>query len=493
MKQFKPEDFVPKSHQRNSLFLKANQHTLFQSLVEVYYATMDTKDFQEVHIVGSLGEWVRLLYEAHGFSTDLVVCDKILEVQQFPVDKEACIHLVTAGKDSTATALKFEAEFGAKNYLLHVQGVNKMYPTEHRMCKALYTKHMPDSPYNQLKVPMPRVSNSSESPIKNMFITVLAIEYFGLIPKYITLGGSAGIADVSETEVFGDSSRGITPFLNALNNSYGSDLQWTPYLRDQIEAYEVCEKANIDYADLASCMSQLRFKAKQRGMALDKYSKVIDGRTLIAGNVIATGKSIFDTPQATLDNIKIDGIEDYDQVYPDSDYRCLQGCFKCREKAVVYAHHFGYKYHPEYMKKCKDGIIGWMDKSPNNNGVKLEKYFDLVLGIPLTSINKKYHAYIAGEAKRPDGWKPPRKRKAAFSVDQITWKPLSEKDMKELCKGMKAPKTGSQVYPKDDGFYKIWMMVEEDDIKEALSPLVGKVNNAETRSEAEEIIASCIQ
>ncbi len=457
MRDIKQEEFIPKSKKRNSLFLRPQEHTLFESLVELYYATMDVKDFEEVHIVPQLKEWADLLYESHGFTPDLVVGDKTLKKQDFEERKDSCIHLVTAGKDSTSTALKFESEFKDKNYLLHVQGVNKMYPTEHRMCKKLYKKAMPNSPYNQIKAPMPRVSGASESPLKNMFIVVLAIEHFGFIPRYITLGGSAGIADVSEVEVFGDSGRGIRPFLEALNNSYGSSMEFTPYLRDQVEAYEICEKHKIDYADLASCMSQLRFKSKQRSMAIDKYSRRVGEHTLIAGTVKESGLSIFKVPQATLDNLTLDNIDKYDEVYPD-DYRCIGGCFKCREKAIVYNHHFGYEYHPEYMKKCRKGIVDWMDKSPNNNGVKLEQYFDTVLGMPLSTIPKKYHAYIAGEAKRPDGWKPPLKRHAEFSLDKVTWKKLTDKQIKEQCKGMQAPKTGSKIFPKPDGkgFYKIW-------------------------------------
>lgn len=405
--------FIPKSQQPRSLFCNKSKMTLFEAMVELYHATLDVKDFKEVSTTPELYEFVKGLYKHHGFSEDMVHPTVTLVKQTFPVRTDSIIHLVTAGKDSTATALKHAA--GHYNYLIHVTGVNKIYPTEHKMCRELYKKYFVNrSPemfeYHDIKAWFPRVTGASESPIKNMMITVMAIEFLQIIPKWVSLGGSQKIADVSETEVYGDTSMGLVPFFEALNASYGSTLAVTPYLRDQVEAYALCDEWGIEPHQLASCMSQLRFKPKQRSFALEKFSRTVDGATLIAGQDKETGQSIFQMTQDKLDALGLSGLKNIDRVYPDTDYRCIQGCFKCRERALVHTTHFGYEYHPDYIKKCKDGIISWMDKSPNNNRINLEPYFIEVLGIPLESIPDKYKLYMRGEATRPDGWKAPKSK-----------------------------------------------------------------------------------
>lgn len=403
------EQLQPKGDKKPSLFQPASHYTFLDCMIEVYHATLDSQEFKEVTLPEPIAEWCRLMYEQVGQDPALVKTGGVYKQPKLEYDEDMIVHLVTGGKDSTAAVLKYANQF-KRAELFHVMGVNKIYPTEHHTVQSLYPRIVPNEQLTNCKVNLPRVINASESPIKLFLIIALAIDLYKAVPRWITIGGSAGIADVSEVEVYGDSGRALNPFFEMLKEAHDAPITWTPYLRDQVEAYELTK--HLPGWDLCSCFSQLRFKSRQRQMALEKWGKVIDGKTYVAGTIKDSGKSIFDAPQQLLDLLSTDDLINTDEVRPDDDYRCIGGCFKCRERCIVNTNHFGYHYHPDYVKKSKEGIIGWMDKSPNNNGVKLERYFTDCLLIPMSAIPKKYHKYIAGEATRPDGWKEPKPRPA---------------------------------------------------------------------------------
>jgi len=405
---FSKSDFTPKSEMKNSLFSNKNKYTLYEALVELYNSTSDVKDFKEVHLPPEVCEVAKDIYRRHGFDENMVHPDKVLIKQNFKEDPDAIIHLVTAGKDSTAMAKKEEGKIG-KNLLFHVRGVNKIYPVEYRQCKKLYNTYFDQSEYHELQVKLTPMKNASESPLKNIMVVVLAIEYFQFIPKWISIGGSAGVSDISETEVYGDSSKGWNPLFNMVKDIYETkEFTTTPWLRDQIEPYEIMVSNKIPFNSLASCFSQARFKKLQRTHTLDNYAKVINGKYYLAGTY--QGKSIFDLTEEELIKVDTTLITKADIYSYDDDYRCGK-CVKCNEAAIVLSTHLDFNYHKDYVKNAKRLIVEWMDKSSNNNGVNLEQYYDKILGIPKKEIPVKYHKYMAGESIHPDGWKPPKPKK----------------------------------------------------------------------------------
>lgn len=409
-KTFTKNDYTPKSQQKQSLFVRKDKLTLLEGLVELYHSTLDKNDFQEVHLPPEMVEVAQYMYERHGFAKELVIGDRTLIRQDFKENPDAIIHLVTAGKDSTAMAKKEEGTI-KHNLLVHVVGVNKVYPVEHRKCKQLYKKHFPQSEYHEIKVMLPQVKNQSESPLKNALITVLTIEYFGFVPKMISIGGSAGVSDISETEVLGDSSSGWNPLFNMIKEIYGTkEFTTTPWLRDQVEPYEILVENNIPFSDLASCMCQERFKKLQRTRVIDKYSLTVESKCLLSGTVIESNSSIFDLTLEQAALLKLSDIKDITMFSLEDDYRCGT-CFKCNEYTLVMSKHLKYNFHPDYIKDAKRLLIEWMDKSSNNNGVKLEQYYDYILGLPKSTIPTKYHKYMTGESVHPEGWKPPKPKK----------------------------------------------------------------------------------
>jgi len=418
-KTFTKNDYTPKSQQKQSLFVRKDKLTLLEGLIELYHSTLDKNDFQEVHLPPEMVEVAQYMYERHGFAKELVIGDRTLIRQNFKENPNAIIHLVTAGKDSTAMAKKEEGTI-KHNLLVHVVGVNKVYPVEHRKCKQLYKKHFPQSEYHEIKVMLPQVKNQSESPLKNALITVLTIEYFGFVPKMISIGGSAGVSDISETEVFGDSSKGWNPLFNMIKETFQTkEFTTTPWLRDQIEPYEVIVNNGIKFGELASCMCQERFKKLQRTNTLDKFARVIKGKYYLAGTIKDTNQSIFDVTQDTLDKLDHSDIIKSDIIEYENDYRCTK-CFKCNELALICHHHLGFNFHPDYIKSAERLLIEWMDKSSNNNGVNLWKYFNDFLCIPTSRIPDRYHKYLSGEAVRPDGWVPPKPKKKKGDSDETT-------------------------------------------------------------------------
>ncbi len=398
------EKLQPRSNAKPSLFAPSNNYSFLDCMIELYHATLDASDWKPVTLPEPVASYARLTYEHCNQDPSKVKVGGVMKQRILPQDGDFIIHLVTGGKDSTAAVLRDMGKY-SRTELLHVIGVNKIYPTEHQIVQKLYPKYTPSCQLTNLKVNLPRVTNASESPFKLMYIIAQAVEVYDCIPASITVGGSAGIADVSEVEVYGDSGRALRAYIDCFNAVHESVLVYTPYLRDQVEAYELTR--GIPASEMCSCFSQLRFKPMQRSMALEKWSVKVDGRTLIAGTT-KEGKSIFSTG-VDLKSLSISDLINVDEVVED-DYRCIGGCFKCRERALVNTAHFGYHYHPDYLRKSREGLIGWMDKSPNNNGVKLERYFTECLLIPMSEIPRKYHKYIAGGAVRPDGWKPPKEK-----------------------------------------------------------------------------------
>ena len=400
-KTFTKQDYIPKSQRKQSLFqTNKNKLTLLESFIELYYSTLDFNNFTEVHIPPEVKPVADLLYERYGYPTSLVIPDKTLQYQDFPENPDAVIHLVTAGKDSTAMAKKEEPHY-KHNLLVHFVGVNKIYPIEHRQCKQLYTKqYFPTSEYHEIKVELPQVKNQSESPIKNGLITILSIEYFGFVPAMISIGGSSGVSDISETEVFGDSSKGWNPIFNLIKEVYNTkEFKTTPWLRDQIEPYEILTQNNIPFSLLGSCMSQERFKKLQRQRIITKYTKTVEGHHLLAGTTKDTNKSIFDLTQDQINKLTLQDLTHTQEILED-DYRCGV-CFKCNEFTLIMSRHLGYNFHPDYIKDAERLLIQWMDKSPNRNGVNLWKYYTDFLGIPKERIPQKYHKYLSGEAVNP--------------------------------------------------------------------------------------------
>lgn len=404
---FDKQQCTPHSQKKVTLFNNYSKFTFFDAILEIYHATLDCKNFQAVKIPAEAASWAKTLYKENGHDPDLVTVYGGMKSESIQEDINSIFHMVTAGKDSTATALKFEGQFNDSK-LIHVVGVNKMYPTENRKAKPLYEDQslFPNSKYEAIKVSLPRVTNGTESPIKNMFIIALSIAAYNKIPKWVTLGGSEKIADISETEVYGDTSAGLTPFLTFLNSHFKSTLGFTPYLRDQVEAYEVLTNHNVTYDRMASCMTQLRFKKLQRNKVVKDFTVQIKGKAYLAGTVEATGQSIHELSQAGLDLLSPEDLTHMDIIAPE-DYRCLK-CFKCNEKALVHSHHMSYQYPKKYIADCKRLLIAWMDKSPNTNGINLMEYFEYVLGIPKETIDSKYHPYMLGTSIRPLGWKPPK-------------------------------------------------------------------------------------
>lgn len=403
IKQLNQKDFETSDRKQPSLLRPKNKLTFMQAMVDLYHATLDLNDFKEVHTVPELSDFCKFLYTELGGNPDLVKVDRILIPPTWKEDKDCIIHGFTGGKDSLSTLLKFEKDF-KRSIAFHVRSVNRSYPLEHLKAKALVNEYT-QSEYIEVKAMFPQVKHTSESPIKTLMIMVLACEVTGVVPKWFTLGG-ANIFDISETTVFGDTSKAIYPFMDAFNNITKASMGQTPWLETQTEAYDIIHAHGIPFSALSSCMTSERFKKMQRDYTVNKYTKMVEGKTLITGTVKATGKSIHDLLDSELKELKLSDLDKVD-IIEEHDYRCLK-CFKCNEKALVFNTRFEFDYPKGYIDDARRLIINWMDKSPNLNKVDLTRYFEDVLYMPIDTIDSKYHPYIKGEQERPDGWTPPK-------------------------------------------------------------------------------------
>lgn len=406
MRDFSKKDFESQEGKSVSIFKPKNKYTFLQAMTELYLATLDLSQFTEVHTVPELYDFVRFTYKSLGQDESLIKCDRTLIKPNWIEDKDTIIHLATSGKDSTATLLKYLKDFN-RNIAFHVRGVNKSYPTEYQKATKLYNS-IDGVEYIEVKAQFPQVKNQSESPIKTLYLIVLACEATGIIPKWMTLGG-ANIFDISETQVFGDTSKSVNPFMEVFNSVTGADMKMTPWLETQEEAYRIIETSGISPSELGSCMCGLHHKKTQQNFTINKYTKKIDNIYYLAGSY--KGKSIFNMSEQELNTIDVKDLEKVD-ILTSSDYRCTS-CFKCGEQKLVYSRHYGYSYHPEAINRAERLLIEWMDKSPNSNKVNLTEYFDKVLKIPLSRIPVKYHEYLNGKAIRPDGWKEPKAKKSS--------------------------------------------------------------------------------
>ena len=444
---FNATDFIPRTF--DDVFC-SKEVTPFEAIVILYDAVSDGKAFKQVHIPWELEDYAKFTYEANGFSTDLIIADLELQPVKYPIRKDVILTFFTGGKDSFSSYVKY-SHLRDIDINFFIKGLNTLYPNEWK--NALEIAKKLNIELDICSVKLPKTVNQPENPIKNAMTYVLATERYRFIPSLFSFGYTSGFYSNNQNEliendenelvkekliehyietdgellqsagvqcsmVSGDTSTAGFLFNEFYEFAYGIKEE-TGGCYDEVEAYRWMEAYGFGQLS-SSCMTSVQWKKGHRDRLNKLYSLVVEGKNLIAGTVSIKNTekdyeqiSIFELEErlktgavtivtkgkskslkvikaiTDIKDLKLEDVFKKDFIGPYED-GC---CFKCAERYIVYANHFGYRYKDGFISYSLESILRLMAKTKDTtNNNDMTHYVQNVLKAKLIDVPKEFRS-----------------------------------------------------------------------------------------------------